>query len=78
MPTTGRWTRPLEINWGTTRAIVLTAMANPTPALSPVLLAMAVFMPIIRPRLSKSGPPELPGLIAASIWMIDFNARPPR
>jgi hypothetical protein len=33
----------------------------------PVRLAIAVFMPISRPRLSKSGPPELPGLIAASI-----------
>ena len=54
----------------------LTGMAKPTPALSPVLLAMAVFMPIIRPWLSSSGPPELPGLIAASIWIIDFNDRP--
>ena len=33
----------------------------------PVALAIAVFMPIKRPWLSNSGPPELPGLIAASI-----------
>ena len=35
-------------------------------------------MPIIRAWLSRSGPPELPGLIAASIWMIDFSERPER
>ena len=78
MPASGRRTRPSRINCGTMRAIVLTGMAKPTPALSPVLLAMAVFMPIIRAWLSRSGPPELPGLIAASIWMIDFSDRPER
>ena len=30
---------------------------------------MAVFTPIRRPALSSRGPPELPGLIAASVWM---------
>ena len=30
---------------------------------------MAVFMPINLPWESKSGPPEFPGLIAASVWM---------
>ena len=53
MPESGRRTRPFWISCGTTRAIVLTGMAKPTPALSPVLLAMAVFMPIMRPWLSK-------------------------
>ena len=33
------------------------------------MLAMAVFMPISCPVLSRSGPPELPGLIDASIWI---------
>ena len=75
MPVSGRITRPLEISCGTTRAIVLTGMAKPTPAFCPVLLAMAVFMPIMRPWLSSSGPPELPGLMAASIWMIDLIVR---
>jgi hypothetical protein len=28
---------------------------------------MAVFIPMSRPALSSSGPPELPGLIAASV-----------
>ena len=30
---------------------------------------MAVLMPITRPRLSSSGPPLLPGLSAASVWI---------
>ena len=30
---------------------------------------MAVFMPINLPWESKSGPPEFPGLIAASVWI---------
>ena len=53
-------------------------MAKPTPALWPVRLAMAVFMPIKRPWELSSGPPELPGLTAASIWMIDLIDRVPR
>ena len=36
--------------------------------------AMAVLMPITRPCASTSGPPELPGLIAASVWMTSSNA----
>ena len=30
---------------------------------------MAVLIPITRPSTSTSGPPELPGLIAASVWI---------
>jgi hypothetical protein len=30
---------------------------------------MAVVTPISRPAESRSGPPELPGLIAASVWI---------
>ncbi len=37
---------------------------------------MAVFTPISRPALSSSGPPELPGLIAASVWMTSRIVRP--
>jgi hypothetical protein len=42
-------------------------MANPTPELCPVRLAMAVFMPTNKLELSRSGPPEFPGLMAASV-----------
>ena len=41
-------------------------MAKPMPLLS---AAIAVLMPTTWPPASSSGPPELPGLIAASVWM---------
>ena len=37
--------------------------------LDPPALAMATLTPISCPLLLNSGPPELPGLIAASVWM---------
>ncbi len=39
------------------------------PSKLPPSERMAVLMPITSPRLLKSGPPELPGLIAASVWI---------
>ena len=38
------------------------------------LVMIAVFMPITSPRTFSSGPPELPGLIAASVCSISFDA----
>jgi hypothetical protein len=35
----------------------------------PERLRMAVLMPMTRPSTSISAPPELPGLMAASVWM---------
>jgi len=40
-------------------------MAKPTPC---ACAMMAVLMPTTSPRSPKSGPPEFPGLIAASVW----------
>ena len=37
---------------------------------------IAEFMPIRRPALSSSGPPELPGLMAASVWIRPLSGRP--
>src|SRR5436190_1626987 len=37
---------------------------------------MAVFMPMTWPREFSSGPPELPGFTAASVWMIPLIIRP--
>ena len=54
---------------------MFTGIAKPTPVFSPVVLAMAVFMPISRARLSSNGPPELPWFSAASIWMTDLIVR---
>ena len=37
--------------------------------LAPVRLIIWVFMPITLPCRSRSGPPELPGFMGASVWM---------
>ena len=52
---------------------VLMGMAKPTPALwptplwAPAGLMIWVLMPMMRPVESSSGPPLLPGLMAASV-----------
>src|SRR5512145_747782 len=50
--------------------MVLEGIANPTPEYTPVLENIAVLIPITLPWVSMSGPPELPGLIAASVCII--------
>src|SRR5436305_458859 len=45
---------------------MLIGIVKPTPWYPPERLAIAVLIPMIRPWMSTSGPPELPGLIAAS------------
>ncbi len=44
-------------------------MAKPMPCEPPELEKIAVLMPTTRPAMSTSAPPELPGLMAASVWM---------
>ena len=46
-----------------------TGIANPTPTLPPPEERICELMPITRPFASSSGPPELPRLIAASVWI---------
>ena len=69
MPRAGRTYLPPLMSWGTTRLTVSTGTAKPTPALAPLGLKMAVLMPMSLPAESRSGPPELPGLMAASVWI---------
>jgi len=38
---------------------------------------MAVLIPITAPLILTSGPPEFPGLIAASVWIRSWRAAPP-
>ena len=45
----------------------LIGIEKPIPSLPPELLAIAVLMPITSPRKFISGPPLLPGLMAASV-----------
>ncbi len=44
-------------------------MAKPMPTEPPEREKIAVLMPTSLPSRSTSAPPELPGLIAASVWM---------
>mmetsp|Transcript_92971 Transcript_92971/g.258978 ORF Transcript_92971/g.258978 Transcript_92971/m.258978 type:complete len:244 (-) Transcript_92971:701-1432(-) len=77
MPRKGRRTKPLAIMLSTffeTRSI---GMARPTPAKVPLPLRMAVFTPMTLPSLFNKGPPLLPGLIEASVWMTPLIGRPP-
>ena len=43
-------------------------MAKPRPTLPPPTDAIAVFTPMTAPLAATSAPPELPGLIGASVW----------
>ena len=43
--------------------------AKPTPSLAPELVSICWLIPTTLPSLSSSGPPELPGLIEASVWI---------
>ena len=47
-------------------AASLIGIAKPTPW---ALVAIAVLIPMTAPVPSSSGPPLLPGLIAASVWI---------
>lgn len=55
---------------------VSTGIENPTPDDAPDGEYMAVLIPISWPELSSKGPPLLPGLIAASVWMTSWIGRP--
>jgi hypothetical protein len=48
---------------------MFTGMAKPMPTLPPLGARMAVLMPTSWPLRSTRAPPELPGLIEASVWM---------
>ena len=47
----------------------LTGMANPMPTFVPDPERMAVFIPMSSPSVFTRAPPELPGLMGASVWM---------
>ena len=62
-------TLPCLMICSSTICAVDTGMAKPMPSEPPVREKMAVLMPTRLPPASTSAPPELPGLIAASVWM---------
>ena len=53
----------------TTTRTMLAGMAKPMPIEPPPREKIAVLMPTSWPDMSTSAPPELPGLMAASVWM---------
>ena len=63
-PRKPRTTRPVFCSCGRICLITAMGIANPMVLAPPM---MAVFTPITSPRRLKSGPPELPGLIDASV-----------
>ena len=64
MPIQLRAKRPLVVKSGSISLTILMGMAKPMP--EPEAL-MALLMPITSPRMLMSGPPELPGLMDASV-----------
>jgi len=68
-PRIPRLISPYWISWAVSNCIRFMGMAKPIPILPPPGARMAVFMPISSPRKFTSAPPELPGLMEASVWM---------
>ena len=68
-PIQPRVTLPLFTIWSSTILAVDTGMAKPMPIEPPEREKIAVLMPTRLPLASTSAPPELPGLMAASVWM---------
>ena len=58
-----------------TRRAVSIGIAKPMPCAPPPQIA--VLIPISRPSAFSNGPPELPGLIEASVWSSPWKGRPP-
>ena len=49
---------------------MLIGIANPIPIAPWTPVKTKVLTPTTAPRLETSGPPEFPGLIAASVWIM--------
>ena len=76
MPSQPRTTRPEAISWRMTSFAWLIGIENPIPCPAATI---AVLMPITFPSRLRSGPPEFPGLIDASVWMkFSYVATPTR
>src|SRR5258707_8504867 len=73
MPSRLRRTRPSRMIRAATSAAVSMPIAKQMPCAAPII---AVLMPTTRPLPSTSGPPELPGLSGASVWMTLSISRP--
>src|SRR6185312_13707815 len=69
-------TLPWATIWSAIAVTRLLGIAKPMPGALPPSwgsVAARVGIPITRPSMSTSAPPELPGLIAALVWITDGN-----
>ena len=73
MPMYGRWSFSPAIASRISGAAMLTGIEKPMPLAS---WAIAVLIPITAPAAFRSGPPLLPGLIAASVWIRLWSVPP--
>ena len=73
MPRYARRTRPSRIRIPATSFAVVAGIAKQMPW---AIGMIAVLMPITFACVSTSGPPEFPGLSAASVWMTFSMTRP--
>ena len=69
MPSQPRRVSPNSRSWSTTLTASFEGIENPIPIDPPDGEMIAVLIPTTSPLRSNSGPPELPRLIAASVWM---------
>src|SRR3954447_7683598 len=82
MPRYACETLPLCSSCGITVLARSTGIAKPTPLLDPsplavlVLVAICALMPTTWPLALSSGPPELPGLMEASVWIEPSMPKP--
>ena len=76
-PSQPRSIRPLSRRSATIRVAISLGTAKPMPTDPPVGDTMAVFTAITSPSRLKVGPPELPGLIGASICRKSSNGPAP-
>ncbi len=66
IPSQPRTTRPPAMSWRITSFAWLIGIEKPMPCPAATI---AVLIPITLPSRFRSGPPELPGLMDASVWM---------
>ena len=80
-PSVPRRTSPVATNCAITvraRLVGIAKLRPMLPAMLPRGLKLAVLMPISSPLRLTSAPPELPGLIEASVWMKFWKPSPRR
>ena len=69
-PSQARRTAPWSTRSSAIRSARSMGMAKPAPSLPPLREKMEALIPMTCPRAFTSGPPEFPGLMDASVWIM--------